>query len=163
MTEQQKITKFNYLAQCYDYLNNLAKMLESSHEMADSCNKDKTRYLVPKGTENQITYYGKPLFSFRVSDHWNWKAPLKKCVDPHRVQCFTKDLHYPLDRVGEGRASKPILACSVGYYGMDNQYHIVCGEVYNPKTRTAEFIMKDLNEVVTAVQEDMLDYWRKSA
>lgn len=43
--------------------------------LVHSCNKDETVYLVPAGTEDQISYSGKPENSYRLSGHWHWKSP----------------------------------------------------------------------------------------
>jgi len=165
MDEMKKINKSSMMDACNKYFDELVKQAGDSFTVVGSCNKDVSRYLVPKGTEHEITYYGKPYFSFRVSDHWNWRASTKKCVDPHHVQCFTKDLHFPFRRPSEHRASKPVYASCVGYYGPDKQYHIVCGEVYDSKIKGVRWITRSISDVITEMQEDMMDFQprRKSA
>lgn len=161
MTEEMKIQKQNRMDACNEYFNELAKLLEQSHMVMLSSNKDQSRYLIPNGTDNEVTYYGKPFHSFRVSNHWNWKANIRKCVDPRHVQCFTKDLHYPFHRPKSGMASKPVLACCVCYYGLDKLYHVVCGEVYDHVNRSTHFIRRDPKEVIAEMQEDYLDWLSK--
>lgn len=148
-----------YMHSCEIYFNNLTKILKDSHSILPSKNKDISRYLVLNGTEDQVTYYGKPFLSFRLSNHWNWYASYRNCIDPHHIQCFSKDLHLPFKRPMHNHASKPIFACSVGYYGLDKLYHIICGEIFNPITRRMEFIQKDIHEVICDLQEDYMNLW----
>lgn len=152
-----KKLKVQYMDTCMGYFGDLAQRLKESHELVTSINKDGTLYLIPRGTITDISYYGKPIGSFRVSDHWNWWASYRKCVDFHHVQCFSKDLHRPFRRNGVGLSSTPVMACCVGYYGPDRLYHIVCGEVWDQKTRKSTFIMRDINEVLSEVGEDLMD------
>ena len=67
--------------------------------VVESCNKDFSRYLVltvhGKPYTGDITYHSKPWHSFRISDHWNWFANIKKCEDPFYVQCNSLDMPYP--------------------------------------------------------------------
>lgn len=142
---------------CYDYFNKLADALKDSYEVVSSISNDKTLYLVMKGTENDLSYYGKPMCSFRVSDRWNWFASLKKCKAENHVQCFTKDLHRPFKRRMEGKHSRPIMSSSVGYYGIDRQYHIIFGEIYDKKTKNSLWISKPIEEVVNDLADDILD------
>ena len=81
MTAQEKEQK------CKDFFEELSEKLKDTHIVMKSCNKDNSVYLVPKGTEKEVTYYGKPVYSFRISDHWNWKSNLKKNPNPGYVQC----------------------------------------------------------------------------
>lgn len=140
---------------CNAYFDKLAEVLANSHEVRSSP-YSKDRYLVMKGTGRAISFYGKPCLSFRVSDHWNWRADVKYCRDVHRVQCFTRDLRYPLRRPEKGKASRPIISCCVGYYGLDKKYHIICGEVYNKKTHTEDIIQKDIDAVIQDLHDDLL-------
>ena len=95
-------------AQCLIYFEDLCRRLEDTHVLVGSCNQDETLYLVPKGTEDQITYNSKPANSYRYSDHWNWYANVKKCKNPNYIQCLNIDLPWAKKRLSEGKASKPI-------------------------------------------------------
>lgn len=123
------------IRECNEWLDQLAEALKETHVIVGSCNKDNTRYLVPKGTEKEITYYGKPANSFRVSDHWNWKSSLEKCKNEHYIQCFSKDLPWAKVRNAEGKASKPITACCVMHFGSDKLYHAAYGECFIRETK----------------------------
>lgn len=118
-------------ALCIDYFNNLYEKLCLTHELVISCNDDISMYLVPKGTKNQITYSSKPVDSYRVSDHWNWFANLKKCPYEKYVQCFNVDLPKAKPRTEEGKASKPVYGIQVAYFGKDQKYHHVFGEKFD--------------------------------
>ena len=63
---------------CRNFINAVDYYLED-YEIMDSCNHDASQYLIPKGTEHLVTYYGKPDASLRFSDHWNWFASSKRC------------------------------------------------------------------------------------
>lgn len=116
---------------CMGKFMELAEKLKDTHDIVGSCNKDATIYLIPKGTEDQLTYYGKPEDSYRISDHWNWYANVKKCPDETHVQCHCVDLQKPRRRVDE-RATRPRDGVCIAYYGSDHKYHHVFGERYDP-------------------------------
>jgi len=115
---------------CENYWKQLCEKLKETHVEMASCNKDVSRYLVPKGTEDQVTYYGKPRDSYRISDHWNWKTSIKKCSDPHYVQCYNKSIRMMHRRKAPELASKGVVAWCVAYYGEDDAYHTVHGAEY---------------------------------
>ena len=83
------------MRRCSDFFNVLAQALSSNYTVMGSCNKDVSAYLVPTGHEDEVSYYGKPENSFRVSDHWNWYSSLKKCSDQDEVQCHSIDIPRP--------------------------------------------------------------------
>ena len=116
---------------CMEYFNNLCNELKETHSLVGSCNKDCSLYLVPKGTEKEITYSSKPVNSYRFSDHWNWYSNIKKCSDPHYIQCFNIDAPRVKQRIEPGKASKPVLCICVAYFGEDEKYHHVYGEKFD--------------------------------
>lgn len=85
-------------------------------------------YLVPYGTRSKITYYSKPHWSFRISDHWNWFAELDKCDQKNYIQCFCVDLPRPTRRTVV--ENFPVHAIQVALFGncKDEAYHCVFGE-----------------------------------
>lgn len=119
--------------ECKEQFMLLAKKLEETHEIVGSCNNDISMYLIPKGSIDELSYSSKPHDSYRFSDHWNWYANLKKCPDEHYIQCFNTDLPWPKKRIAEGKASKPINAICIGYFGEDNKYHHFFGEKLDKK------------------------------
>lgn len=121
----------NKMIKCGYFFGRLAKELGDSYEVIGSCNKDASAYLIPKGTESQISYYGKPALSFRVSDHWNWYSSTKKCKDETYIQCYSIDLPHPRKRPAKGKASKPIVAAQVAMIGPDGNYHHIYGDKFN--------------------------------
>ena len=84
----------NRVALCNNFIENLAQLLGDKYELIGSCNNDLSRYLIPAGTREQITYYGKPVNSFRVSDHWSWFSNLKKCSLRNYIQCYSRDMPF---------------------------------------------------------------------
>ena len=72
------------IQKCEEYFMILSELLSETHEVVGSCNKDISKYLIPKGTASELTYYSKPKNSVRISDHWNWYANLNKCNIPWR-------------------------------------------------------------------------------
>lgn len=123
-----RIEKFD---KCTNFFNELARALSDKYEVVGSCNNDASAYLIPNGTEKQITYYGKPDLSFRISDHWNWYANVRKCKNRKYVQCYSLDLPRPKRRLAKDKASKPISASQVAIIGPDGNYHHIYGEKWN--------------------------------
>lgn len=119
---------------CREFFLKLISALVETHELLPSCNNDASLYLCPKGTCDEVTYYGKPEGSFRVSDHWNWYSSTKRCNDPKYIQCLNRDLPKAHKREKEGLATKPIMADCVAIF-KDGKYHTVYGEFYDPQNR----------------------------
>lgn len=120
---------------CKRFFADLSKELEETYTIVGSCNQDNSVYLVPNGTEDQITYYGKPAKSFRISDHWNWYSNINKCSNPNYIQCLSVDAPYAFKRNDDGKATKPRMLCQVAVVGEDGKYHAVFGEVFDRKTK----------------------------
>lgn len=133
---------------CKEFFDELVNALSETHEMIGSCNKDNSVYLVPKGTSEQITYYGKPKQSFRLSDHWNWYSNLNKCDKEHYIQCLSVDLPYAKQRMSPGKPSKPIFGIQVCIFGNDKKYHCVFGEKYDRKTKKWTWVNVNLIDVL---------------
>lgn len=125
---------------CNRFFDRLGELLNGRYITVGSCNVDFSRYLVPIGTESEITYHGKPLNSFRVSDHWNWFSNLKKCGDPNYVQCRSLDMPWCRKRIAPGKASEPRFGIQVCIQLEDGCYHHVYGDRFDRKTRTWEWI-----------------------
>lgn len=133
---------------CNEFFDKLAKLLGSSHEVVGSCNVDFSRYLVPIGTADQVTYYGKPEKSFRVSDHWNWFSNIKKCSDPTYVQCRSLDIPWVRKRETPGMATKPRFGIQVCIQLDDGCYHHVYGEKFDRKTKTWSWVESTPEEII---------------
>lgn len=112
---------------CLKFFAELAKGLKDKYEVISSCNRDETKYLIPIGSISDLSYYGKPMWSFRVSDYWNWYSNLKKCSDPNMVQCETDNLPPAEKRCGTA-ATTPIHGWMVALYKNDRKYHVVYGD-----------------------------------
>lgn len=137
---------------CNQFFNELASALCDSYEIIASCNADFSRYLVPIGTVSQITYYGKPKKSFRVSDHWNWYANTQKCENPNYIQCLSVDMPWAKKRPSEGKASKPITGIQVSLVGDDGKYHVIFGERYDRKKREWTWVESSLSSVLDILE-----------
>ena len=136
---------------CQEFFDKLAALLHESYEVIDSCNADSSRYLIPNGKANLITYTSKPAASFRVSDHWNWYSNVKKCPNENYIQCFSLDAPWPKKRSAKGKSSTPIFCSQVSFVGGDGKYHVVYGEKYDHRTRTWSWIETSPEEVIWEV------------
>ena len=114
-------------------------------------------YLVPFGTKKEITYYGKPKWSFRFSDHWNWYEARKKCDQESYIQCFNVNL----PRVGcrfvdSTKRSNPCYAIQVAIFTHDHirkghdgeAYHCVYGTYKDKETHTWQWMEKTPEQVI---------------
>ena len=139
---------------CLDYMNLLAKEFSNQYELVGSCNKDVSVYLIPNGTINELSYYGKPKLSFRVSDHWNWFSNVKKCKDRYHVQCQSVDMPRPRCRLhDDDSATKPRFGWQVAIYGNDGLYHHVFGERFDRKNHEWVWEQKDLADILKMIRE----------
>lgn len=108
-------------------------------------------YLIPNGTKNQITYYGKPYWSFRISDHWNWYEDTRKCKNKNYIQCFNVDLPRVRKRfVGDEFRSCGCSAIQVAIFGNhdDEAYHCVYGAYRNKENHEWMWMEKTPQEVI---------------
>lgn len=144
-------TREEKYAACTKFYNELANKLSETHQIVGSCNKDISSYLIPNGTDGDISYYGKPADSFRISDHWNWYSNLRKCSNKGYVQCYSVDVPFARQRVEEGKASKPRFAIQVAYYGKDNKYHHIFGDKFDRKTGKWSFVVADVDQVLASI------------
>lgn len=135
------------MALCESFYNELRNKIVGYEEL-ESCNKDCSRYLCPKGTSNLLTYESKPERSFRISDHWNWFANVRKCPDEHYVQCYTRDLPFPKRRFGKGKSSRPISAACVCLFE-DGIYRVIFGECFNRKTKKWSWVDNTVDAVLS--------------
>ncbi len=135
------------LQKCQEFFTTLSERLNATHTVVGSCNRDISAYLIPTGTDKEITYHSKPANSYRISDHWNWKSNLKKNPDATYIQCYSPDLPWCKQRFAPGKASPPILATSVCYFDGD-VYKVIYGERYDRKTRSWEWVESKIDEVV---------------
>jgi len=144
------MTKMEKYNKCNDYFTELSKILQG-YDILYSCNRDLSKYLIPVGTESDLTYESKPQYSFRISDHWNWYANVQKCAKPWYIQCLSKDMPWAKKRLKQGYASKPIAGISVMFYGPDNLYHCIFGELFDRKTKSWSWIETPIEEVLKMI------------
>lgn len=133
---------------CLKFFQKLADALNESYIVYGSCNQDISQYLVPKGTENDISYYGKPVKSFRISDHWNWYSNLKKCKNPDYVQCESTDIPPAAPRKDSYHASNPQYGLQVAIQLDDGKYHHVFGDKWNALKNCFDWIENDPADIV---------------
>ena len=143
----EKVSWRDMKQKCINFITILQELLPE-YEMVGSCNHDVSLYLIPNGTQDQITYHSKPAKSFRMSDHWNWYANINKCENENYIQCLSVDVPYPRKRLAPGKPSKSIVAYQVAFCGENGVYHAVYGETYNRKTKTWGWIEATPEEVV---------------
>lgn len=144
--EYQETPMMRKMNACQTFFQKLADILEEKYEIVGSCNKDQSQYLVPLGTADQISYYGKPAMSFRVSDHWNWYSSTKKCKDPDYVQCNSVDMPRAKRRTDE-HATRPRRGVQVAIQWTDGYYHHVFGEKWDPKERRFVWVKSNPEEI----------------
>ncbi len=142
-------------AKCERFFEELCEELKDTHEVY-ICEKGKSAssYLVPKGTIDQITVYGKPDNSFRIADRWNWYMNMKKCHDEWLVQCLNTDLPFTADRnggFGSSKGGRQVRAVQVGYKNGD-AYTCVYGAKYDRKNKKWYWIEADPHEVALQIQ-----------
>lgn len=135
------------IEKCRNFLAELENILNDRYELVRSCNKDISCYLIPSGTQSEISYYGKPKKSFRFSDHWNWFSNHKKCAIDSYVQCYSCDIPKPNKRKAPGKASEPIYGIQVAAMGIDGNYHCVFGDKYNQKSKKWTWIESRPDEI----------------
>lgn len=130
--EEFRTKLFDDLERCEDFFNKLADLMKDEYVLLDYRDTSESAYLIPIGTEDQMSWYGKPEWSFRISGHWSWYANTKKCADKDIVQCESVDLPVPRDRRAETGASMPIYAAQVCVY-YNGKYHCIYGNCYSRK------------------------------
>lgn len=135
---------------CNQFIDKLAELLGDKYEMVASCNRDLSRYLIPAGTKDQITYYGKPANSFRVSDHWSWFSSLKKCSVRNYIQCYSRDLPVPKARPRNNPdgATKAVRGTQVAVQTEDGTYRCVFGDKYDRTRHRWTWVEADPKEVI---------------
>ena len=136
---------------CTHFFDELGGILNSNYKIVGSCNKDFSAYLVPVGTEGQISYTDKPENSFRISDHWNWYSNIKKCPDESYVQCNSLSVPKAENRIAPGKASNPISAIQVAFF-CKGSYYAVYGEYYNFQAKTWEWLDMNAKKVAVILQ-----------
>lgn len=136
---------------CLEFYKKLEKELAGTHESVGSCNRDQSAYLCPIGTGSQVTYRSKPENSFRVSDHWNWYANLKKNPDKRYIQCYSRNLPWARKRERPDKASRPITASCVCLF-RNGTYEVVYGETYDRTTKQWGWMDSDPAEVAGMIK-----------
>ena len=151
---------------CIKFFKKMAELLGDDYEMVGTgkCRRgghfliegtDKgifriaDHYLYPFGTESKITYYTKPYWSFRISDHWNWFAPLKQCKDEKFLQCFNVDLPRLTTRKDDDRLNY-VSAIQVALFGNhdDEAYHCVYGAYKDHETHEWKWMETTPEEII---------------
>jgi hypothetical protein len=118
-----------------DFYNKLVDISKEHFFVVESCNNDLSSYLLPNTTNvEDVSYYGKPLWSFRMSDHWNWYANVKRCNTWNYIQCNSIDMPWARRRI-DYRATKPLRGYQVCVMAEDGLYHCVYGEIFDRKEK----------------------------
>lgn len=137
---------------CKEFFKALAEELKGSYELVWSCNHDDSMYLIPVGTINELSYYGKPKMSFRMSDHWNWLSSTRKCKDRYHVQCNSADMPRALyRRHDDNTATRPRFGWQVAMYDNDGMYYAVFGEKYDRWNKEWDWITADPHEIAALI------------
>lgn len=145
------MTKREKYEACESYFNELAWTLKNYVIVPSNSKRSCSVYLVPDGTESEITYYSKPGMSFRFSDHWNWYANLNKCSDELYVQCNSIDMPRPKSRKEAGSDSIPVFGVSVMFADLSGVYHCIFGEKYDRKKKSWAWIETPIESVMKRI------------
>ena len=150
--EYENLTYGEMLEKCQKFFSELVDISKDHYFLVDSCNNDVSQYLVLYGTQDEeLSYYNKPSWNFRISDHWNWYANVKKCHSYSYIQCLSVDMPRAKKRLEAGKASKPILGYQVCIFGDDEKYHCVYGECYDRKEKKWYWIESDPKDIYEMV------------
>ena len=133
---------------CYSTFLDLATALVKHYDLVASSNNDGSLYLIPKGSNEHLSYYEKPINSFRVSDHWNWYSSLTQCSDPKHIQCYSMDMPFPRKRVSPEKATKPRFGMQIAFYGPDKKYRHVFGERFDRRTNTWSWKESSVDDIL---------------
>lgn len=139
------------MTKCSEAFKRLIDAFGESYEILESCNQDFSKYLCPKGTTNEVTYYSKPDLSFRISDHWNWYANVNKCSDENYIQCYSPDILEPREREEEGKPTKPRKAISIGLF-INGSYKIIYGEYFDKETGEWSWLDEDIISTIKTLR-----------
>lgn len=139
---------------CQEFFDELAKKLKAyNYIVVPSCDNDISRYLVLAGSENQITYETKPKYSFRISDHWNWKAALYKCPNPNYIQCYNVDLLQNPRYVTNSPTNAICVAATMNGYN----YHTVYGDLgFDPRKGGCRWQHSSADYVIAQLKAQVL-------
>lgn len=144
------------LDSCIEFFNQVAALLTDIYEVLPGKSRQWRSFcLVPKGTINQVTYYGKPMNSLRVAMNWNWRAGLDRCTNPKHIQCVTPDLPYvkPRPKDHPEWSSPPVFGNMVALFDTDNKYHCIFGEKFNRDTKTWTWINNDPEKIAAMLRD----------
>ncbi len=139
------------IEECERFFEELMHELGDDYELVLCGTNSRSSYLVPKGTASEITYYGKPMKSFRIGNAWNWYANINTCDDEWHVQCLNYDLPFTKNRRTKGVSGMPIRAMQVAYKDGES-YRCVYGEKYDRETRHWTWITSDPKEVAESIK-----------
>lgn len=133
MTREEKIIERAVCEEkCREFIFKLAELLPE-YKLIEGLSKGVSMFLIPEGTEGDVSWTGKPAKSFRFSGVWNWYTNAGNCPDLDVIQCESVDMPAPKERRGEGSGSIPWKGYQVAYYGDDHKYHHVYGLGYDRK------------------------------
>lgn len=121
---------------CKEHFEKVAEILTADglFEVVDSPYSN-DRYLIPAGTANQITFYGKPVGSLRLSDHWNWYASIDQCNKPWYLQCYNFDVPRAKKRTVYGASTEPRFAWQCAIHCADGKYRAAYGDIFDRHTK----------------------------
>ena len=153
VTTAPAVEKFDMMGDCIAWYNKLVTLLEPFGYKSVTSNSphSKDRYLVKEGDQNLISWTSKPAKSFRVSNHWNWRANKNKCENPSYIQCYTRDMPWARKRRDDGVGTRPMIGCAVAFFTENKEYKVVYGEKFDRMTKTWSY--------VTITPEEAIKTW----
>ena len=141
-TSKKRIIKDKY-ALCEEFFYELSQRLYPFYEtigVPKTCyQKYGSKYLIPFGSDYQLTRFLIPMLSFRMSDHWNWRPNEKKYndeIENTAIQRYCVDMPPVRFRKNLEKSTKPQMGILIAICDSEGIYHCVYGDKYLPKTHS---------------------------
>ena len=151
---KKRIIKDKY-SLCEEFFYELSQRLYPFYEMIGITNnhyqKYGSRYLIPFGSDYQVSRFSMPMLSFRMSDHWNWKPNEKEYYDEIEstaIQRYCIDMPPVRLRKNLDRATKPQMGILIAICDSEGIYHCVYGDKYFHKTHSWGWVDNDPKNVI---------------
>ena len=152
---KKRIMKDKYTL-CDEFFYELSQRLYPFYETIGVTNvhyqKYGSRYLIPFGSDYQISRFSLPVFSFRMSDHWNWKPNENKYseseIENTAVQRYCIDMPPARLRKNSDRATKPQFGVLIAIYDSKGIYRCVYGDKYYSETHSWGWLDSNPEDVI---------------
>ena len=152
---KKRIMKDKYIL-CDKFFYELSQRLYPFYEtigvMDTNYHKYKSRYLIPFGSDYQMSRFSMPMLSFRMSDHWNWmpneKIYFDSEIENNVTQRYCIDMPPAKLRKCSDKATKPQFGILVAIMDSKGIYRCVYGDKYWPKTHSWSWLEANPEDVI---------------